>query len=859
MSAKLPTELFAKHQLVSDLAERLTYETDAGFDKALPDGVFYPESVEDTQRIVRWASEHHVPIVARGAGTGLSGGAIAEHGGVVIVQSRMSRILDIDTTGRTVTVEAGAVNLEMAAAAGRAGFTYPPDPSSGRTCCIGGNIGTNAGGPHCFKYGVTTNYVAGVEAVLADGSSVKLGGDAVDSPEIDLRGLVVGSEGTLGVVTRATLRLLREPPAVETLMVSFASLEAAGNAVSALIAAGLVPATLEAIDRNGMRVIEDFCAAGLPVEAGAVLIVEIDGYAQGLAVQLQEVASVLEQHGGFDLHVAANEAERQRIWYGRKSAAGAMARLAPSYYLTDVTVRRSRLAAVLGKVKTICDRYDLKTANFFHAGDGNLHPLIPGDPQDPTWVENVHQAVREIIDLCVQEDGSITGEHGIGLEKRADMLRMYGGAELSAMRDVKSAFDPQNLLNPGKVLPDEIPEPRLAGLRTPAEGSAAPDSAEEAAGILRALSREGKPVALSNAETGSHGGATFRISTSNLKGIRTFAPEDLFLTVGAGTPLAEIERFLQPHSLRVPLASPWSDTTAGGLVATNLNAPLRLRYGSVRDVTLCATVALADGRVIRAGRPLVKNVAGYDLIKAFVGSHGTLGLLTDVTFKLIPAPRIRRTLAIPVNDLDAGLALAHRALGQALTASAIVFTAGDGHPAIDVPGKQLLYTAEGMPEEVEAELTEVLSRLDKDSSTDVAETSLSGTEAWAATLSGADSNSLIVRIGLPAKQLENYAKTVTQGEGRFFYDVAASLIYGILDPDHHDHARSWLADLRQPALEVGGYAVGIRIPSSLSDSIDPWGYPSDALTVSRRLKVRWDPAGILGPIGFLPIEDSSGF
>ena len=311
------------------------------------------------------------------------------------------------------------------------------------------------------------------------------------------------------------------------------------------------------IDRSGMRVIEDFCDAGLPVEAGAVLIVEVDGYPQGLDAQVEQVSNLLAEHGGYDLQLARSEAERERIWYGRKSAAGAMARLAPSYYLTDVTVRRSRLAAVLGKVGEICDRYGLETANFFHAGDGNLHPLIPGDPADPAWVDNVHRAVREIIDVCVEEDGSITGEHGVGIEKRADMLRMYGGAELSAMRDVKEVFDPQGLLNPGKVLPSEIPEPARAEPQLPAGELSSPTSAEEAAGVLRALSDAGLRARVGGGEEGERAGADLWLSTAGLRGIRAFAPEDLFLTVGAGTTLAEIEAFLAPHTVHAPLRSPW--------------------------------------------------------------------------------------------------------------------------------------------------------------------------------------------------------------------------------------------------------------------------------------------------------------
>ncbi|MEM7349879.1 MAG: FAD-linked oxidase C-terminal domain-containing protein [Acidobacteriota bacterium] len=846
----LPTELFDRRQLITDPAERLTYETDAGFDDALPDGVFYPESTSDVRRLVEWAAENEVPIVARGAGTGLAGGAVAEHGGIVIVPTRMDRILELDPIGRTASVEAGVVNLDLATQAQRAGLYYPPDPSSGRSCCLGGNLGTNAGGPHCFKYGVTANYVTGLEVVLAGGRSVRLGG-ALDAPEIDLCGLIVGSEGTLGVVTRAELRLLRQPPGVKTLMVSFESLAAAGDAVSAVIAAGLVPATLEVIDQSGMRVIEDFCDAGLPVEAGAVLIAEVDGYREGLEAQASRVATLLEQHGGYDLYVAGTEAERQRIWYGRKSAAGAMARLAPSYYLTDVTVRRSRLAVVLGKVEEICGRYGLRTANFFHAGDGNLHPLIPGDPKDPVWVENVHHAVREVIEICLEENGSITGEHGVGLEKRSDMLRMYGGAELSAMRDVKEAFDPQNLLNPGKVLPDDNPEPDHAEPRLPAGDTCSPSTTEEAAGLLRGSSEAGRRVQIGGAATSDdHNCTDIWLSTSEMRGIHSFAPEDLFVTVGAGTRVDELRRHLEPYRVEVPLLSPWAEATVGGLVATNLNAPLRMRYGGLRDITLCSTVALADGRVLRAGRPLVKNVAGYDLTKALVGSHGSLGLLTEVTLKLVPTPRVRRTLALPVAGLAAGLELARPALAEALVCSAVVVARGLTWPGIEDHQAVLLLTAEGAPEDVETELTAIRRAWRASGAGEIVETALTGNAAWAAFLGTAGPNRFLVRIGVRSKSLEEYLPSLS-AESACLVDVAAGLIYGATEPKTAEAARDELEALRRPALAVGGYAVAMDIPPPFRAALDPWGYRSDAIDIMRRLRERWDPAGILSPGSFL--------
>lgn len=832
-----PTEGFDSGRLLVDPAERIAYESDAGFDRALPDAVFFPETAEDVSAVVRWAAGEGWPIVARGAGTGLSGGAIASRGGVVAAMVKMDRILEIDEVGRTATVEAGVVNLDLAEAVRARGLYFPPDPASGRTACIGGNLGTNAGGPHCFKYGVTANYVLALDVVLADGRLARLGSEAVDAPGVDLCGLVVGGEGTLAVVTGACLRLVGQPPEVRTMMAAFDSLEAAGAAVSAVIAAGLVPAALEVIDRRGMRVIEEFRPCGLPVDDGAVLIAEVDGYEAGLEPQVEEVAALLRERGASQVRIAADEAEREALWFGRKSAAGAMARLAPRYYLTDITVRRSRLAAVLAEIHRICDRHGLDTASFFHAGDGNLHPLIPCDPRDGERMERVGAAMAEIVALCLAEDGSITGEHGVGLEKRDQLAAMYGAAELSAMRDVKQAFDPDGRLNPGKVLPEEIGEPLRAAPVAPGD-PATPASGEEAAGLLRSLSREGRTVRIGSAREGERRGADLWLSTAGLAGVRELAAEDLFVTVGAGTPLADLHRALEPHGVLLPLASPWP-SSVGGAVASALNAPLRMRYGGVRDLTLATTVALADGRLLRAGRPLVKNVAGYDLTKAFVGSHGTLGLLTEVTLKLVPRPRARRTLALDLDDLATAWAAAETALRGALLASAVVV-----EPCGE--GLRLLVTAEGDAAGVAAELDGLRERLEASGRRRLQEVEESGTRAWQRFLA----DGAVVRGVVPVKRLEELLRALPADEGqRWFVDCAAGSVYAAL-PRGADPL-SQAARLRDVATSLGGHAVVLDGRPDRGQPSDRWGEPPPAFDVMSRLKRRWDPQGILNPGAFL--------
>ena len=446
--------LLPKGQVFIDRSSLISYEADGGVDKGLPDGVAFPRTAEELVQLVRWASEQGVPLIARGAGTGLSGGAVADRGGVIVEFAHMNRILDVDLHGRSAVVESAMINLRLDERVKPAGLYFPPDPASQRASTIGGNVAENSGGPHCFKYGVTTNYVTGLEVVLADGQHIHVGGRALDYPEYDLCGLITGSEGMLALIASISLRLLRNPPGVKTLLGIFDSVELAGNAVSSVIAAGLVPATMEMMDRQIIAIVEPFAHAGLPLDAGAVLIIEVDGFPESLDAQVQEITRILEQHGGHDMHVSTNEEERYKIWLARKSVGGAIARLAPAYMTVDITVPRSRLAEMLGEVDEILARYRLRSGHVLHAGDGNLHPmiLIP-DPEDRNLLERVHQASHEMVQCSVQKGGSLTGEHGVGIEKRDFMSLMHKPAELLAMWDVKQAFDPQNILNPGKVFP----------------------------------------------------------------------------------------------------------------------------------------------------------------------------------------------------------------------------------------------------------------------------------------------------------------------------------------------------------------------------------------------------------------------
>lgn len=832
-------------QVFTDPAELIAYEIDAGLDRGKPDGLVLPASADEVVKLVEWANRHGVPLVARGAGTGLSGGAVAERGGLIVEFARMNRVLEFQVRERSALVEPGVVNLELDTLVASQGLYFPPDPSSQRASTIGGNIGENAGGPHCFKYGVTTNYVMGLEAVLADGRTVRTGGAAYDYPEYDFTGLLVGSEGTLALITAAHLRLIRRPPAVKTMMVTFDSLEAAGNAVSAVIAAGLVPATLEMMDRKMIRIVEEFAHAGLPTEAEAILIVEVDGYAEGLDTQLEEIADLMQAYGGYNIRIARSEAERAQIWYARKSAAGAISRLAPAYYLVDVTVPRSQLAAMLADVDRVCERYGVQVAHVFHAGDGNLHPLllIP-EPSDRAFIEKVLRTGKEIIELALARNGSITGEHGVGIEKRQYMPLMHNEAELRAMWDVKEVFDPKGLLNPGKLLPEPPPQvPEFVPGDPPTSPVFAPQTPDEAAKGLAALGAAGRqarvtgerPEALSPAET------YIWLSTAGFDGVRELARDDLYVTVGAGTPLHALQDRLAEVGMQVPLAAPWPNATVGGLIAANVNAPSRLRYGAVRDVLLCATVALADGRVIRAGRPVVKNVAGYDLPKVLVGSCGTLGVLTNVTLKLVPLPRACRSVRVSVGSPAEGLAWGFRLLGSALVASAIVvWREGKESPC------WLVYTAEGIPEDVEAELREISRLLRETPGVEPVEGSPALAQ-WAHVLTPAASNALVVRVGVPPRHLERYFQVAGTWleEAALFVDVPHGLIYAQAEHADEESATAWLSALTEQATALGGYTWVMAAPDEWGVASRRRGYRPATLDLMRALKQRWDPHGVL--------------
>ncbi|MEQ1886405.1 MAG: FAD-linked oxidase C-terminal domain-containing protein [Bryobacteraceae bacterium] len=430
------------------------YQYDGGIDMAMPELVVFPRSTDDVIALAKVSAEHDVPIVGRGAGTGLSGGSIPRAGGMIISFGRMNRILEIDLANECAVVEPGVTNIEVSQAVDADGYFYAPDPSSQRACTIGGNVSMNAGGPHTLAYGVTTNHVLGLASVLPDGSVLMVGGKSPDGAAgYDLTGLLVGSEGTMVLVTQIIVRLMRKAEAVKTVLAIYERPEDAGDTVAQLTADAITPAAVEMLDGVLLKMVEESCHAGYPLDAGAVLLIELEGLTEAVAAQVEQVRAVCTRCHAREFRMARDERERELLWKGRKNAFGAVGRAAPAYYVQDGVVPRTQIAPTLRFIAGLAEKYELTISNIFHAGDGNLHPLICFDPRKPGETEKVLVAGDAILEHCIAVGGSITGEHGVGMEKMEVMAHQFPEASLETIAKFKKLFDPTCRLNPGKALP----------------------------------------------------------------------------------------------------------------------------------------------------------------------------------------------------------------------------------------------------------------------------------------------------------------------------------------------------------------------------------------------------------------------
>lgn len=446
-------EALGKNAVLSDPYDLALYSFDGGVDKAMPDAVVFPQSTADVVATLKIARYYAVPLVGRGAGTGLSGGAIPRAGGIIVSFARMNRILEIDVENERAIVEPGVVNLDISTAVDAFGYFYAPDPSSQKACTIGGNVAENAGGPHTLAHGVTTNHVVSLEVVLPDATVMQFGGNELDVPGYDMIGLLTGSEGTMALVTKIGVRLMQKQEAVQTMLAVYKTVAQAGDTVAKLTAKGIVPVALEMMDGPMLRMVEDATHAGYPRDAAAVLLIEVEGLVESVEEQTVSIDEICRACGAAEVRVAQTHEERLLLWKGRKNAFGAIGRVSPTYYVQDGVVPRTKVADTLEAIERIGKKHNIEISNVFHAGDGNMHPILPFDPRKKGDLKRAQRAGEEILQYCISVGGSITGEHGVGMEKMEIMSQLFSDETLDLIKDFKTLFDPNCCFNPGKLLP----------------------------------------------------------------------------------------------------------------------------------------------------------------------------------------------------------------------------------------------------------------------------------------------------------------------------------------------------------------------------------------------------------------------
>ena len=832
---------------VSRAASEL-YSYDGSLAKGAPGAVVFPADSREAARVVKTTTLAGVPFVPRGFGTNLSGGTVLPSGGLTVCLSRLNRILGIFPESRTAVVQPGVTNLELQNALAPLGFFYAPDPASQKVATLGGNAGENSGGPRCLKYGVTTNHILGLEVVLSDGEILRIGGPALDPPGYDLRGFIVGSEGTLAVVTEVTVRILPKPETVITQLAVYDSVSAAAQSVSDIIAAGIVPATLEMMDAPIIRAVEDSYTCGYPRDAAAVLIIEVEGPEKGLALQARRIREICMRNRCREIRDAANADERNRLWEGRRGAFGAVARLAPNYLVNDCTVPRTRLPEALAQVAAIVRKYGFEHGNVFHAGDGNLHPLILFDSRDADQLKRVHQAGWEIMQACVELGGTISGEHGIGLEKLEAMRFVFSDDDIDAQRSLQKAFDPSRLLNPGKMFPDTRQPFAFKTQTMQAAGADGFAAAEKA--VVETIQRAaaaGQAVRPLGSGTLKDFGNLPRqpamlLGTEALGGIIELDPANQVVTSGCGVTLEALQHTLAAHNQWLPLRPPLAllRRTLGGIVATGACGPERVAYGAPRDLLLGLWFVDGRGRLIRAGGKVVKNVAGYDMTRLIAGSAGTLGVITQVTLKT--ATRPEKCAAISGDGpLDACANLALEVLGSNIGA---VFATAE--PAGRDTGWRLHLGFEGFSDTVDSQLSRARTIFRQAGLADVSEQDYDLLEGpFAAIYGQATACPFVIQITTAADFTASAASALQRhasADGMLADFGCGRITAGTAAID----AGAW-SELSRFAARKGGHAVLEKAPDEFKKDLDVFGSTRPEWKVMHRVKDILDPKHIFSP------------
>lgn len=626
----------------------LVYSYDATSERHWPDAALLAGTMEDLQQAVKLAAKCRIPLIPRGSGSNLSGGTLPTSGGLVLTMAGMKKILDINLSAREVTVQPGVINAELQEALAQDQFFFPPDPASHRISSLGGNVAEGSGGPHCVKYGTTSHYVRSVNVILADGSRAEgpAGLTLVDWP-----GILTGSEGTLAILVEMTLGILPKPQCTGTMLAGFSSLPSAVTAVSAIIKAQIIPSTLELLDKATLDTVRPFIDAGYP-DCEAVLLIEVDGSQQSVDAQEVQLLSLLQSLGAEPVELAHSSAQAYALMAARRSAYGAAARLSPHLWVQDVTVPRPKLAEMMAYVLEVSRTEHIPINTVAHAGDGNLHPLIPFNPENSEEVRRMKKADAAILQKAAALGGSITGEHGIGIDKLPSLPLMFTDAELSFMASVKRAFDPDGILNPGKAVYPMPEEPFRAvppGTAAPdLKGRLEPETEEELVEVMRTLIATGTPWSL-----GDFSLSAARVSLARLKRITDFDPDNMTVSVQAGMTVGAMEEFLHSEDLTFPVKGLRPEQSLGSLVSHGLPHMLHMGYGPLKNWVLGLTIIDGSGRILRYGKKVMKNVAGFDMPKLYMGSLGRMGLITEVTLRVLPlASGTPAALSIDAGHLD---------------------------------------------------------------------------------------------------------------------------------------------------------------------------------------------------------------
>jgi glycolate oxidase subunit GlcD len=955
--------IVGRDAVLSEPSELIVYECDGlPQHKYPPRAVVFPRSTEQTAEVMRALAKAKVPFTPRGAGTGLSGGALALDRAVVIELARMRKVLSIDEGNRTAVVQTGVVNAHVSKAVAHLGLHYVPDPSSQGSCTIGGNVAENAGGIHCLKYGTTTDHVIGARVVLAGGEIVDLKSNELGMTGYDLLGVFVGSEGTFGIATEATLRLVPVPPAVRTLLAEFPEVDNASHAVSAIIAAGVMPAALEMMDGEIIRAVEaSVFAAGLSLDIGAALLVELDGIEAGIDDEAERVKSICHEHRARTCRLARDEAERKKLWAARKGAFGAVGRIAPDSMIQDAVVPRSRLPEVLASIYGIASKYDLRLANVFHAGDGNLHPFICFDSRSADQVQRVKDAGRELMETCVAAGGSITGEHGVGFDKRAYLPLIFSEDDMQTMLSVRAAFDPLGLCNPGKIIPMlrgcgearavsvqrdaatstlvSVPEaigtesrvsnsttnPRAgASLNTapgaenqflsarenhkgggrcaggfdldhaarqlsdivgeanvsastlsevapssratvPASLCVTPGSIAEVCEALKLASLEGWSVMPAGSETWLNVGNPIEqvnvvISTARLNQFLDHEPADLVARAQSGVTLHTFNKRLAAGGQWLPLDPPDNgQATIGGVVATGLAGAQKCGYGTPRNFVIGMKVVLANGKLLKAGGLVVKNVAGYDLCKLFTGSYGTLGLIAELTFKLRPRPA-KEVTVLTSGPLNVMLEVAQSVYQARLfpVAVELVSSALARRMGVEIAAEDVLLLTRfaGIAKTVTFQVERAIACIRESGKIANVEMELDDGDLWRhLATSGAEiDETLTWRAVVPVTRVSEFIMSTSDAyQGLFSESVwQAGMADGRLRMMERSIGRTGKQEaelplLRSVAESFGGLLVIERSSNELKEQIGAWGSGGNVVPLMKRIKAQLDPQNLFSP------------